>query len=152
MRSATLKIHQKSRQNPPKIVPKPFPNPPSKKDASKTRPQIHFLVVLGEDRWYLPKRAKTLATTEDNPKRSKTAENDQNDRTQSQTTEKTENYRKQPQTIENDRNNRKLSKTTAHDQKRSKPIEDYHTSQKQDLVKELILKLPDPIPGAAPSN
>ena len=48
MRSATPKIHQKSRQNPPKIVPKPFPNPPSKKDASKTRPKIHFFGVLGE--------------------------------------------------------------------------------------------------------
>ena len=48
MRSATPKIHKKSRQNPPKIVPKPFPNPPSKKDASKTRPKIHFFGVLGE--------------------------------------------------------------------------------------------------------
>ena len=48
MRSATPKIHQKSCQNPPKIVPKPFPNPPSKKDASKTRPKIHFFGVLGE--------------------------------------------------------------------------------------------------------
>ena len=48
MRSATPKIHQKSRQNPPKIVPKPFPNPPAKKDASKTRPKIYFLAILGD--------------------------------------------------------------------------------------------------------
>ena len=48
MWSATPKIHQKTHQNHPKIVSKPFPNPPSKKDASKTRPKIHFFGVLGE--------------------------------------------------------------------------------------------------------
>ena len=59
MRSATLKNHSKSSQKPSKMFPKPFqkpvqilpklsPNPPLKKDASKTRPKIYFLLVLDD--------------------------------------------------------------------------------------------------------
>ena len=56
MKSATLKIHQKSSKstkNPSKIRPKPFQNPPSKKDVSKTRPKIHFWGPLNDFWWIL---------------------------------------------------------------------------------------------------
>ena len=45
---AALKILHNSSPNPPKTVPKASPNPHSKKDASKTRPKIHVLGVLGD--------------------------------------------------------------------------------------------------------